>query len=157
MASYSGDLSKRRRELRAAAAALEVALSRLQDVNLEVQQNVTRLMSASDYYTKAMYTVVWQAGSCDLLHSRYENVRGPLCDGVVGSVLAVWSMLLLASVLWILLLLTVTVIMGSLTASLPSRRLSWGESEYSLLLDVEDDSPRRDLEQRPRDDAPGAQ
>ena len=120
-------------------------------MNLAVQQNVTRLTSASDYYTTAMYKVLWQAGSCDLLHSRYENVRGPLCDGVVNSVLAVWAVFLWASFLWLLLLLVVTMVMGGLTASLPSRRLSWGESEYSLLLDVGDVSPREGGTQRSRE------
>lgn len=142
MATYSSDLEQKRGELRAAATALEASLGRLQDANLAVQQNVTRLMVSADYYTDAMYRVVWHAGSCDLLHVRYEHVRGPLCEGVVNSILAVWALLLVGALLWLLLLLAVAVIIGALTASLPSRRLSWGESEYSLLLDVGNDSPR---------------
>jgi hypothetical protein len=59
----------------------------------------------------------------------------------VNSVLAIWALLLVGALLWLLLLLAVAVIIGGLTASLPSRRLSWGESEYSLLLDVGNDSP----------------
>jgi hypothetical protein len=57
---YSQDLAPRQRQLREAGENLQVALGFLQDTTLAVQQNVTKLMALSDYYTGAMYKVVWE-------------------------------------------------------------------------------------------------
>ena len=57
---YSQDLAPRQRQLKDAGENLQVALGNLQDTTLAVQQNVTKLMALSDYYTGAMYKVVWE-------------------------------------------------------------------------------------------------
>jgi hypothetical protein len=108
MATYRADLRERQAQLAAAAAALMTALERLQDTTLCVQQNVTRLMELSDATVSSMHRVVWEAGSCDLVHENYEHVRAPLCEGVVDSVLAVWVLAILAVALWLALLLSVS-------------------------------------------------
>lgn len=137
MAEYRNDLQERQAALDVASASMTAVLGQLQEVTESVQRNVSRLMQLSDDTTRAMHDAVWRAGSCAVLHERYENVRAPLCEGVVSAALGVWALSAAVSMVWVLFVGAVVVVYHAVSARLPSRRLSFAESEYSLLLDLQ--------------------